>query len=79
MQLAHQFLLADISNAVPMPAGCQGRTRLVPDVAAPNKSVWSFASACFPSGEIPAFMPAMRGNVGEGCRIMRQSVWHSGP
>jgi hypothetical protein len=58
MQLAHQFLLADISNAVPMPAGCQGRpgsfrtSRLNP-----------FASACFPSGEIPAFIPAMRGRL----------------
>jgi hypothetical protein len=55
MQLAHQFLLADISNAVPMPAGCQGRTRLVPDVAAPNKSTWSICLCLLPLRRDPGF------------------------
>jgi hypothetical protein len=58
MQLAHQFLLAELSNAVPMPAGCQGRARRVPYVAL-NRFALPVPR------EIPAFIPAMRGRPAE--------------
>src|SRR4051812_34438223 len=56
-----------------MPAGCQDRTRLVPNVA-----TQSICLCLLPLRRDPGFHPGDAGTSSERCRIMRQSVWHSG-